>query len=79
MHTFDWRDYGDGIVAFDAGYLRPVLAATHLIIDEGRVAFVDTGSNALAALDKLGLGRDAVDYIILTHIHLDHAGGADSG
>lgn len=78
---FDWRDYGNGIIAFDAGYVRPILAAIHLIIDEGRVAFVDTGSNdslpnALAALDKLGLGRDAVDYIILTHIHLDHAGGA---
>jgi glyoxylase-like metal-dependent hydrolase (beta-lactamase superfamily II) len=78
---FDWRDYGNGIIAFDAGYVRPILAAIHLIIDEGRVAFVDTGSNdslpnALAALDKIGLGRDAVDYIILTHIHLDHAGGA---
>ena len=78
---FDWRDYGNGIIAFDAGYVRPILAAIHLIIDEGRVAFVDTGSNdslpnVLSALDKLGLGRDAVDYIILTHIHLDHAGGA---
>lgn len=80
---FDWRDYGNGIIAFDAGYVRPILAAIHMIVDEGRVAFVDTGSNdslpnALAALEKVGLGRDAVDYIILTHIHLDHAGGAGS-
>ncbi len=80
---FDWRDYGNGIIAFDAGYVRPILAAIHMIVDEGRVAFVDTGSNdslpnALAALDKLGLGREAVDYVILTHIHLDHAGGAGS-
>ena len=80
---FDWRDYGNGIIAFDAGYVRPILAAIHMIVDDGRVAFVDTGSNdslpnALAALDKLGLGRDAVDYVILTHIHLDHAGGAGS-
>jgi len=78
---FDWRDYGNGIVAFDSGYVRPILAAIHLIIENGRVAFVDTGSNdalpnALAALEKLGLEVAAVDYVILTHIHLDHAGGA---
>lgn len=81
MEVFDWRDYGNGIIAFDAGYVRPILAAIHMIVDDGRVAFIDTGSNdslpnVLAALDKIGLGRDAVDYVILTHIHLDHAGGA---
>lgn len=78
---FDWRDYNNGIIAFDAGYVRPILAAIHMIVDDGRVAFIDTGSNdslpnVLEALNKVGLGRDAVDYIILTHIHLDHAGGA---
>lgn len=78
---FDWRDYGNGIIAFDSGYLRPILAAIHLIVEKGRVAFVDTGTNdslpnALDALKKLGLDVTAVDYVILTHIHLDHAGGA---
>lgn len=78
---FDWRDYGNGIVAFDAGYIRPILAAIHMIVDHGRVAFVDTGHNdalpnALAALERVGLDVTAVDYVILTHIHLDHAGGA---
>lgn len=80
---FDWRDYGNGIVAFDAGYVRPILAAIHMVVENGRVAFIDTGSNdalpnALAALKKLGLDVAAVDYVILTHIHLDHAGGAGS-
>ena len=78
---FDLRNYNNGIIAFDAGYVRPVLAAIHMIVDEGRVALVDTGSNdslpnLLAALEQLNLPRSAVDYIILTHIHLDHAGGA---
>ena len=78
---FDWRDHGNGIIAFDAGYVRPILAAIHLVVEQGRVAFVDTGTNdalpnALAALERLGLGVQAVDYVILTHIHLDHAGGA---
>jgi len=80
---FDWRDYGNGIIAFDAGYVRPVLAAIHLVVEGGRVAFIDTGSNdalpnALAALARLGFDTKAVDYVILTHIHLDHAGGAGS-
>ncbi len=78
---FDWRDYGNGIVAFDSGYVRPLLAAIHLVVNEGRVAIVDTGSrdslpNTLAALKRLDLGPGAVDYVVLTHIHLDHAGGA---
>ncbi len=74
-------DYNNGIYAFDAGYVRPMLAAIHLIESEGRTAFVDTANfevmpQALAALEALGLGPESVDYVILTHIHLDHAGGA---
>lgn len=78
---FDWRDFGNGIVAFDAGYVRPILAAIHMVVEKGRVAVIDTGSNdslpnTVAALKHLGLSEESVDYVILTHIHLDHAGGA---
>jgi glyoxylase-like metal-dependent hydrolase (beta-lactamase superfamily II) len=76
-----WNDYRNGIYAFCANYLRPHLAAVHLVVEKGRVAFVDTGTNeslpfALDGLKRLGLGPEAVDYVILSHIHLDHAGGA---
>ena len=78
---FDFRDYNNGIIAFDSGYVRPILAAIHLIVENGRAAFIDTGSNdslvnAISALHQLGLDETAVDYVILSHIHLDHAGGA---
>jgi len=77
----DLIDYHNGIHAFDAGYVRHQLAAIHLIVDDGRAAFVDTGSNASLprardALTTLGLTPESVDYVLLTHIHLDHAGGA---
>lgn len=73
--------YGDGIFAIDAEYLRAGVAAIHLIVEKGRAAFFDTGCNsslpnALATLERLGLGADNVDYVIPSHVHLDHAGGA---
>jgi glyoxylase-like metal-dependent hydrolase (beta-lactamase superfamily II) len=70
-----------GISAVDTDYVRPGLAAAHIIQQDGRAAFVDVGTThsiplLLTALDVLGVARDAVDYIFLTHVHLDHAGGA---
>jgi glyoxylase-like metal-dependent hydrolase (beta-lactamase superfamily II) len=70
-----------GIFAIDAEYLYAGHAAAHLIVDRGRAAFVDVGTNdsvpyLLAALGELGLDPAAVDYLLLTHVHLDHAGGA---
>jgi glyoxylase-like metal-dependent hydrolase (beta-lactamase superfamily II) len=73
----------DGIFAVDAEYVRPGYAAVHIIQHNGRAAFVDTGTNhsvphLLAALDELGIARESVDYVLLTHVHMDHAGGAGS-
>jgi hydroxyacylglutathione hydrolase len=69
------------IYAVDSGYGRPGLAAVHFIVEKGRVAVVDTTHNRslprfLAALAELGLTPEAVDYVFLTHVHLDHAGGS---
>jgi glyoxylase-like metal-dependent hydrolase (beta-lactamase superfamily II) len=70
-----------GIFAVDAEYMRPGHAAVHIIQHNGRAAFVDTGTNhsvphLLAALQELGMPPDTVDYVFLTHVHMDHAGGA---
>jgi glyoxylase-like metal-dependent hydrolase (beta-lactamase superfamily II) len=70
---------GDGVYLIDTLYCRAGLAASHLVVDEGRAAFVDTGAapgapRLLGALDELGLAREQVDYVFVTHVHLDHAG-----
>lgn len=73
--------YARGIYAIDTDYVRPRLDAAHLVVRDGRAAFVDCGTNhsvpnLIAALDELEVPREAVDYLFLTHVHLDHAGGA---
>ena len=72
---------GHGIWVIDTGYQRPQFDAAYLMVEQGRAAFIDTGTSLalprlLAALDVAGVARDAVDWVIPTHVHLDHAGGA---
>ena len=69
-----------GLYAIDTGFHRDQFDAAYLMVQNGRAAFIDTGTNfsvprLLAALDAVGLQRDAVDWVIPTHVHLDHAGG----
>jgi glyoxylase-like metal-dependent hydrolase (beta-lactamase superfamily II) len=70
-----------GIHTIDTGFVRPRFDAAYLIVENGRGAFVDCGTNhsvprLLAALGDAGLAPADVDWLILTHVHLDHAGGA---
>jgi hydroxyacylglutathione hydrolase len=74
-------DYGHGIWAVDSVYERRLQTAVHVIVEDGRAAIVDTGtshaaSRVLAALAARGIAAAQVDFVILTHVHLDHAGGA---
>lgn len=74
-------DLGDGISRIDARHQRPGLAAFYLVVHGDQAAFIDTGTNhslgqAVAALRARGLAPEQVAYVIPTHVHLDHAGGA---
>ena len=70
-----------GIHTIDTGFVRPQFDAAYLIVEKGRGVFIDCGTNhsvprMLAALDDAGLTPADVEWLILTHVHLDHAGGA---
>jgi glyoxylase-like metal-dependent hydrolase (beta-lactamase superfamily II) len=74
-------DYGRGIYAVDSVYDRRLQTAIHLLIEGGRAAVIDTGTShavphVLAALASLGVSAEQVDFVVLTHVHLDHAGAA---
>jgi len=71
----------DGITAVDTEYIRPGLAAAHIVQQGTAAAFVDVGTNysvphLLAALQDLHISPENVEYVFVTHVHLDHAGGA---
>jgi glyoxylase-like metal-dependent hydrolase (beta-lactamase superfamily II) len=71
----------EGIHCIDTGLYRPRLAASYLIQDGERLAFVDTGvaralPRLLKAVTALGLTPEHVEAVIPTHVHLDHAGAA---
>ena len=71
----------NGIAVIDTGFHRQLFDAAYLLVERGRAAFIDTGTNhsvprLLAALEGLGLAPGDVDFVIATHVHLDHAGGA---
>jgi glyoxylase-like metal-dependent hydrolase (beta-lactamase superfamily II) len=71
----------EAVWCIDTGLYRQGLAACYLVRgNAGRLAFIDTGTAhtvplLLAVLAELGHGPEDVDYVIPTHVHLDHAGG----
>jgi glyoxylase-like metal-dependent hydrolase (beta-lactamase superfamily II) len=69
-------------VCLDADYLGvPQVACAWLLEADGELAFVETATAAsvprfLEVLRARGLHPEAVRYVVITHVHLDHAGGA---
>jgi glyoxylase-like metal-dependent hydrolase (beta-lactamase superfamily II) len=70
-------------VIIDCHYLKPQFAAAFLIVEKDRAAFIENNTAhatpfLLEALKEQSIAREKVDYLIITHIHLDHAGGSFS-
>lgn len=68
-------------LTLDAHYMYPGRAAAFLLVDSGEAAFIDSGTRfsvpyMMDALRGAGLAPSQVRYLIITHVHLDHSGGA---
>jgi glyoxylase-like metal-dependent hydrolase (beta-lactamase superfamily II) len=71
----------DGISVIDSEYYSKDFAAIYLLKQKNKVIIIETGTNSSVpyvkeALSQIGLSFSDVSYVIPTHVHLDHAGGA---
>jgi glyoxylase-like metal-dependent hydrolase (beta-lactamase superfamily II) len=81
MAVAHYQAIADGVYCIETGLYRDGLAACYLVRERDRLAFIDTGTansvpSLLGLIQDLGLTPEHVDYVIPTHVHLDHAGGA---
>lgn len=72
---------GNGITLIDSGYQYGDVAVLYLMEHDGKCAIIETGTAhsvpfILEVLASKALSTDDVLYVIPTHVHLDHAGGA---
>jgi glyoxylase-like metal-dependent hydrolase (beta-lactamase superfamily II) len=76
-------EIAQGVLLVDTHYVRPQLAAAYVVRGSATAAVVETGSatavpRILSALAEHGIARELVAWVVVTHVHLDHAGGAGS-
>lgn len=69
------------IICVDCKYVEPEFAGACLLVRDGRGMFIECNTNHAIpflreAAAREGLAPENIDGIIVTHIHLDHAGGA---
>lgn len=74
-------DLGYGITQLDAQYIKSGVAAVYLLQQGDQIAIIETGTAhtipaIMKVIDDRGLNAQYVAYVIPTHVHLDHAGGA---
>lgn len=74
-------DYKNGVYGIEAHYEWEGFVQVYLVVNGGEAALIETAHNGsvpyvLAAMEELGVSRDSVKYVCVTHVHLDHAGGA---
>ena len=79
--TLFFQDFPEGITCIDTNCFRPGFAASYLLVEEGHAVFIETGPRLavpilLDVLARKHLSPEAVKAVIVTHVHLDHAGGA---
>jgi glyoxylase-like metal-dependent hydrolase (beta-lactamase superfamily II) len=75
------NEYPHGVLCVDSGFMRDRMASCYVLHSENEVAIIETGTQV--SVDRLvhvikqrGWSRESVKFVMVTHVHLDHAGGA---
>jgi len=68
------------VITIDCNYIDKNIAAAFLMIEGEEAAFIENNTAhsvpiLLSELDKNSIKKENVKYLIITHVHLDHAGG----
>ncbi len=71
------------LIPVDCHYRGSRRACSFMMIESGRASFVDNNTvfavpYLLQALNEQNIPTENVDYLIVTHAHLDHAGGTSA-
>lgn len=70
----------NNVITIDCNYIYPQFACSYLVTEGEKTAFIENNTRfavpaLISALKDLGLKTENVEYIIVTHVHLDHSGG----
>ena len=60
------------------GFVPGLMDSNALLEENGCRTLIDCGTTAWESLEILGISREAINTIFITHIHFDHAGGLES-
>jgi glyoxylase-like metal-dependent hydrolase (beta-lactamase superfamily II) len=71
----------DGITGIDTKMVGRALVTSAYLVEADEPTLIETGPQTsskavLRGLDRLGFGPRDLAHIVVTHVHLDHAGGA---
>ncbi len=75
------REYNGGVIAVDSGLFGRERVACYVLEAADQVALIEVGANSsadriLSVLERRGWRPGQVSHVIVTHVHLDHAGGS---
>jgi glyoxylase-like metal-dependent hydrolase (beta-lactamase superfamily II) len=81
MQAAPHQDLGFGITCVDTLQERPGMACCYVVERQRDVAIIEAGTSLgvprlLALLAARNIAFERVRYVVVTHVHLDHAGGA---
>lgn len=75
--------FDNSIFTIDCNYVYPQIAAAFLVKEGSEAVFIENNTSnsvpfLLNELEKQNIPKENVKYLIVTHVHLDHAGGTSA-